>query len=156
YSNSSHNPPTTVPIDFIFNDGNGLPGGQAQGTGSGVTTATVNVRVAQVDDAPALSNVASAQVYGVGSSGVILSPGLVVSDVDATPPSNLTGIASAEVKISDFAAGDLLSVALATSVGFFIVDDGSGPVVTNVSVTSNANGDLVLGGTDTIRHYQDV
>ena len=57
---------------------------------------------------------------------------------------------------SGFFAGDQLFVNLPTSGGFFIVDDGSGPVVTNISVTSNAAGTMVLGGTDTTQHYQDV
>ena len=90
YANGSHNPPTSVSIDFIFDDGNGSPGGQAQGTGSGATTATVNVQVTQVDDAPALSNVALTQTYATGTAGVTLSPALHVSDPDATPPSTLT------------------------------------------------------------------
>ena len=157
YSNSSVNPALTVPIDFIFNDGDGLAGGQDQGTGSGVAIATVNVQVTQVDDAPALLNVASTQVYAAGSSGVILSPTLQVTDPDATPPSTLTGIASATISItSGLAAGDQLFVDLPTSGGFFIVDDGAGPVVTNIDIVSNAGGVLTLSGTDTTQHYQDV
>jgi hypothetical protein len=157
YGNVSDNPPTTVPIDFIFNDGNGLPGGQAQGTGAGVTTATVNVQVTQVDDAPVLLNVAPGAAYTIGSAGVILSSALGVFDIDATPPSTLTGIASATIKIeTGFFAGDQLFVNLPTSGGFFIVDDGGGPVVTNISVASNALGQLVLTGQDSVGHYQAV
>jgi len=55
-----------------------------------------------------------------------------------------------------YLAGDELFVNLPTSGGFFIVDDGSGPVVTSISVQSNLNGDLALTGTDTVQHYQDV
>src|SRR4029077_5472609 len=66
------------------------------------------------------------------------------------------GIASATIKIeSGFFAGDQLFVNLPTSGGFFIVDDG-GPVVTNISVASNALGQMVLSGTDTTLHYQLV
>ena len=157
YFNGSDNPPTTVPIDFIFDDGNGQPGGQPQGTGAGVTTATINVQVTQVDDAPALLNVALTQGYTVGSAGVMISPALQVFDPDATPPSTLIGISGGTVKIaSGFLASDQLFVNLATSGGFFIVDDGSGPVVTNIAVASNAGGVLTLSGTDTTQHYQDV
>ena len=63
YSNASDNPPASVQIDFIFNDGNGQPGGQDQGTGTGISTATVNVQITQVDDAPVLLNVAPAEIY---------------------------------------------------------------------------------------------
>ena len=157
YSNASDNPSTSVPIDFIFNDGNGQPSGQAQGTGSGVTTATVDVHVTQVDDAPLLSNVAPLAIYSAGSFGVGLSPTLAVFDVDAVAPSTLTGIASATMSISHgLLAGDQLFVNLPTSGGFFIVDDGAGPVVTNIDIVSNAGGVLTLSGTDTTQHYQDV
>ncbi|HEY2248453.1 MAG TPA: DUF4347 domain-containing protein [Bradyrhizobium sp.] len=157
YSNASDNPPASVPIDFIFNDGNGQPGGQDQGTGTGVSTATINVQVAQADDAPTLLNVAPTQGYVVGSSGVTLSPALVVFDPDATPPSPLTGIANTRVAITGgFQPTDQLFVKLPTSGGFFIVDDGSGPVVTNIAVAGNAGGVLTLSGTDTTQHYQLV
>src|SRR5262249_26147833 len=38
----------------------------------------------------------------------------------------------------------------------FIVDDGSGPVVTNITIQYNALGKLLLAGADTPQHYQDV
>ena len=157
YSDSSDNPALMVSIDFIFNDGNGQPGGQDQGTGAGVATATVNVHVTQVDDPPTLLNVAPTQVYEVGTASVTLSPALQVFDPDATPPSTLTGIAGATIGItSGLLAGDQLFVTLPTSGGFFIVDDGSGPVVTNIAVASDAGGVLTLSGTDTTQHYQEV
>jgi hypothetical protein len=95
--------------------------------------------------------------YVIGNTGVVLSSGLQVFDIDATPPSTLQGIHTATVSISSgFFAGDQLFVDLPTSGGFFIVDEGSGPVVTNISVTSNAAGTMVLGGTDTTLRYQLV
>jgi hypothetical protein len=159
YSNGSDNPPTSVQIDFTFSDGNGQPGGQAQGTGASPGTAigSFTVNITQVDDAPVLINVAPSASYSPGSAGVVLSSALGVFDVDATPPSTLQGIHNATVSISNgFFAGDQLFVNLPTSGGFFIVDDGSGPVVTNISVTSNVAGTMVLGGTDTTLHYQLV
>ena len=152
YFNGSDNPPSTVPVDFIFNDGNGEPGGQPQGTGTGVTTATINVQVTQVDDAPVLLNVAPTQGYAVGSTGVIISPALQVFDPDAAPPSPLPGIVSATVSIaSGFQPTDSLFVNLSTSGGHFIVDNGSGPVVTNIVVAGNAAGVLTLTGLDSPR-----
>ncbi|MGB9366363.1 MAG: FG-GAP-like repeat-containing protein [Xanthobacteraceae bacterium] len=157
YANVSDNPPTSVQVDFTFNDGNGQPSGQPQGTGPGTTVGSFTVNITQVDDAPVLLNVAQGAAYGIGSPGVVLSSTLGVFDIDATPPSTLTGIASATIKIeSGFFAGDQLFVNLPTSGGFFIVDDGGGPVVTNISVASNALGQLVLTGTDTTLHYQLV
>jgi hypothetical protein len=159
YANISDNPPTSAQIDFTFTDGNGDPLGQPQGAGAtpGTTTRSFTVNITQVDDAPVLLNVAPGAAYSPGSSGVVLSPALNVFDVDATPPSTLVGIASATIKIaSGFFAGDELFVNLPTSGGFFIVDDGTGPIVTNISVTSNAGGTLTLGGTDTTLHYQLV
>jgi hypothetical protein len=159
YANVSDNPPTSVQIDSTFSDGNGQPGGQSQGTGAtpGTAIGSFTVNIAQVDDAPVLLNVAPTASYTAGSAGVVLSSGLNVVDVDATPPSTLTGIANATVKIeSGFFAGDQLFVNLATSGGFFIVDDGGGPVVTNISVLSNVAGTMVLSGTDTPLHYQLV
>jgi subtilisin-like proprotein convertase family protein len=156
YSNTSDNPPATVQVDFTFDDGSGQPGGQPQGTGTGVTTASVTVNITQVDDAPVLLNVAPTAAYAIGSTGVLLSNTLVVFDADATPPSTLIGIDHAQVKITNFVLGDELKVNLPTSGGFFIVDDGSGPIVTNISVQSNASGILILGGQDTTAHYQAV
>jgi hypothetical protein len=162
YSNASENPPATVPVDFIFDDGNGEPGGQPQGAGGpGVTTATLNVQVTQVDDPPALLNVAVAATYSIGSAGAVLSNALQVFDPDAAPPSPNPGLVSATVTITaGFLAGDQLFVNLPTFGGFFLTDDDDNPntpaIVTNISVTSNAGGQLVLGGQDSVLHYQEV
>src|SRR3954452_9280386 len=58
YANASDNPPASITIDFTFNDGNGLPGGQDQGSGPGSTTASVTVNTTATNDAPLLINVA--------------------------------------------------------------------------------------------------
>jgi 6-phosphogluconolactonase (cycloisomerase 2 family) len=160
YSNVSDNPPATVPVDFIFDDGNGQPGGQPQGTGSGVTTATVNVQVTQIDDAPALLNVAVAATYSIGSAGAILSPGLQAFDPDAAPPSPIK-LASATITIaSGFLAGDQLFVNLPTDgSGHFITPDTG---TTDIVVQSNAGGQLVLSGSgdptdgQSVLAYQEV
>src|SRR4029079_10293801 len=75
-------------------------------------------------------------------------------DPDATPPSPLTGLASATIQIeSGFFAGDEPFVNLATSSGFFVTPDSD---TTNISVQSNVAGTLILSGSDTVAHYQSV
>ena len=158
YSNAGDNPPASLQIDYTFSDANGVVGGQPQGGGPtpGIGVGSITVGITQIDDAPSLLNVAPAAAYTLGTSGVAVSPGLSVFDPDATPPSPLTGIANATVKIqAGFFAGDQLFVNLPTSGGFFIVDDG-GPIVTNISIQSNVLGQLVLSGNDTVPHYQAV
>ena len=159
YANASDNPEASVQIDWNFSDGNGHPGGQAQGTGPtpGLATGSVIVDITQVDDAPVLLNVAVSAAYAPGSSGSVLSSGLQVFDVDATPPSPNVGLASATVKIAvGFLAGDELFVNLPTAGGFFRLDDDNGLVTTNISVQSNVLGMLILSGNDTVSHYQSV
>ena len=157
YTNVGENPPASLQINFTFSDGNGQPGGQAQGSGAtpGTATGSFTVNITQVDDAPVLLNVAPSAAYTLGLPGVVLSSSLQVFDPDATPPSPLTGLASATIKIeSGFFAGDELFVNLPTSGGFFVVDDGSGPATTNISVLSNVAGTLILSGNDTVTRYR--
>jgi hypothetical protein len=155
YQNTSDNPPASVQIDFTFNDGNGQPGGQAQGSGPtpGIGTGSITVAITQVDDPPQLVNVAVTASYAPGSAGAVLSPTLGVFDPDATPPSPLQGIHSGTVQIaSGLLAGDELFVNLASSGGHFVTPDN---VTTNISA-SYAAGTLTLSGTDTVSDYQSV
>ncbi len=154
YLNTSDNPQASAPIDFIFNDGNGKPGGQDQGSGgAGSTTHTITVQITQVDDAPVLSNVATTAAYSPGSAGAVLSTANVISDPDATAPSPITGIHSATVQIaSGFFGGDELFVNLPSSGGHFLTADGD---PTNIS-ESYAAGTLTLSGQDSIQHYQQI
>ncbi|TMJ01411.1 MAG: hypothetical protein E6G97_16135 [Alphaproteobacteria bacterium] len=156
YANVSDNPPTSVQIAFALSDGNGVPGGQDQGSGAtpGIATGTFTVTITQVDDAPVLVSVAPSASYAIGSPGVTLSAGLGVFDPDATPPSLLTGIANATVKIqSGLLAGDQLFVNLTTDGGgHFITPD---LVATGIS-GSYVAGTLTLTGNDSVSHYQSV
>ena len=148
YADTSDNPPASVQIDYTFNDGDGDPGAE------GIATGSVTVDITQVDDPPVLINVAPTAAYSPGSPGAVLSPALGVFDPDATPPSPLTGLASATIKIaSGFFAGDELFVNLATSGGHFVTPDGE---ITNISVQSNVLGTLILSGNDTVSRYQSV
>jgi len=155
YANTSDNPPASVTIDFTFNDGNGLPGGQDQGTGSGSTTGSVTVNIAQIDDVPLLISVAPSSAYAIATPGAVLSPGLGVFDADATPPSPLTGLINATVQItSGFLAGDQLFVNLATdaNTGHFTTPDGD---ITGISA-SYSSGTLTLSGASTTQDYRAV
>jgi large repetitive protein len=155
YQDTSDNPPASAQIDFTFSDGNGQPGGQAQGSGAtpGVATGSITVQITQVDDPPVLSNVATSAAYSPGSPGALLSTANVITDPDATPPSPITGIHSATVQIaSGFFAGDELFVNLQSSGGHFLTAD-SDP--TNISAVYAA-GTLTLSGQDSISHYQQI
>jgi hypothetical protein len=159
YQNTSDNPPASALIDFRFDDGNGEIGGQAQGSGgAGITTASVTVAITQINDRPFLGNVSAGAAYSPGSAGVVLSPGLLVNDLDATPPSPNVGIQDAVVTIAGgYLPGDQLFVNLPTDGGgHFIVDDGSGPRSSNITVGSNSFGRLVLVGQDNTLDYQLV
>ena len=157
YTNTSDNPPASVVIDFTFSDGNGQPGGQDQGAGAspGTATGSVTVEITQVNDAPVLVNVAPAAAYGIGTAGTLLSPALGVFDVDATPPSPLTGLNSATISIANgFIATDQLFVNLTDDgSGHFITSDGE---TTSITVQSNASGTLMLVGQDTLSHWQSI
>ncbi len=159
YANAGDNPPATLQIDATLSDGNGQPGGQAQGSGAapGTATGSFTVNITQIDDAPFLLNVAVAASYRWAVAGWWCRRRSSAGDPDAVPPSPLTGLANATIKIeTGFFAGDQLFVNLPTSGGFFIVDDGGGPVVTNISVLSNVAGTMILSGQDTTGHYQSV
>ena len=160
YTNVSEDPPASVQIDFTFSDGNGQPGGQAQGAGAspGTVIGSFNVNITQINDRPELADVALNASYTIGAPGTLLSPTLAVIDVDSNQQGGLApdAIVNAVVKIQDFFLGDQLFVNLPTSGGFFVVDDGGGPVVTNISVQSNSLGQLVLSGNDTPGHYRLV
>ena len=97
---------------------------------------------------------APSAAYGVGTAGTLLSPALGVFDLDATPPSPLTGLSSATITIANgFLATDQLFVNLLTGSGHFITPDGE---VTNIAVQNNASGTLVLAGQDTLAHWQSI
>ena len=115
----------------------------------------MTVEITQVNDAPVLVNVAPAAAYGIGTAGALLSPALGVFDVDATPPSPLTGLNSATISIANgFIATDQLFVNL--------TDDRQRPFhhpdgeTTNITVQSNASGTLTLVGQDTLPHWQSI
>src|ERR1044072_3588968 len=155
YANTNDTPPASVTIDFTFDDGNGLPGGQDQGAGPtpGTTTGSVTVSITPTNDAPRLINVAPSATYVSETSGVVLSSGLGVFDPD--PPSPTTAIAGTTIQIaSGFLAGDQLFVNLALDGnGHFITPDLDS---TNIAIQSSAGGTLTLSGQDSLSHYQSV
>ena len=149
YANTNDIPPTSVTIDFTFDDGNEQPGGQDQGTGAGTTTSSVTVNITPTNDAPVLINVAPSAAYVIGTSGAVLSSGVGAFDADST------SLAGATVQIaSGFLAGDQLFVNLATDVstGRLKTPDG---VVTGISA-SYALGTLTLSGSSSFQDYQAV
>jgi len=83
----------TISIDVIASDGLG-----------GTVTDTFNIVVANVNDAPSLVSANGISYYTENDTGVVLNPDLVITDPDSPTFSGAT------VTISDFVAGDVLSV----------------------------------------------
>ena len=127
YVNTSDNPSTvTRTVTFTANDG-----GAANNLGS----ASRNIAITAVNDAPVVTATAAALVYTENQAATSVDPGLTVTDVDST---NLTG---ATVSIgTGFATGqDVLAF---TNQG-------------GITGTYNATtGVLTLSGTATVATYQ--
>jgi hypothetical protein len=104
-------------------------------------TASVNVTVTAINDAPVFDGVPVAAGYSSGP-GVILAPGLTISDVD----SSTLNSATVQISAGAFAAhGDVLAVSAADLAG------------TNIVASYNAATEtLTLSGTDTLAHYSQV
>jgi hypothetical protein len=100
-------------------------------------TATSNVTVVGVDQAPVLAGAGNTVTFTQGGGPVAASSGITVSDVDSL------NLASATVSIgTGFFAGDTLAAAT------------SG---TTITASYNAGtGVLSLSGSDTVAHYQQV
>jgi VCBS repeat-containing protein len=99
-------------------------------------TALTTVHVAAVNDAPVLASVDATAAYTEDDAATVLSSTLTVSD-----PDNAT-LASATVHINNAVFGDVLGFSTA-----------------GTSITGSydpANATLVLSGSDTLAHYQQV
>ncbi|WP_434091843.1 Ig-like domain-containing protein [Pseudomonas subflava] len=121
------------------------------------TTNTVTVTVVAVNDAPTLSPANSNTSYTEGGSAVVLSGSLTLADVDSTT------FQGATVTVSDFRAGDVLSVGAPN--GFTVsYDSGTGVLTLSGggslaslqaalrSITySSTSDDPTAGGTDATR-----
>ncbi|MFK7889574.1 MAG: DUF4347 domain-containing protein, partial [Granulosicoccus sp.] len=80
YSNSSDEPPSSVQIDWTFNDGNtGAQGSSGSLTANGDTTTTITA----VNDAPALTATAVNPTFVEGASAVILYSAAAASTIEA-------------------------------------------------------------------------
>jgi Cadherin domain/FG-GAP-like repeat len=127
YANGSASPPGSVTIDFNFSDGSASP---AFGSITVAITATS-------DTPPVLTSVESNALYQPGTGGALLSPQLSVADDTSST------LASAEVRITDPAAGDVLFVGTFTS--------GFGGITWNYS-----GGVLSFNGTGSLNDYQQL
>jgi len=125
YVNTSENPNTAArTVSFVVNDGN-----------ANSNTASRNITVTAVNDAPVVTATAAALAYTENQAATAVDTGLTVSDVDST---NLT---SATVSISaNFASGqDVLA---------FVNQNG---ITGSYNATS---GVLTLTGSATVANYQ--
>src|SRR5438876_2229604 len=102
---------------------------------------------------PFLNSVASVATYAPGSSGAVLSAGLVAGDSASATFQNAT------VQIAaGYRPGDELFVGLPTDgSGHFILDAGTaGAHTTNITVDNSGLGRLALTGVDATMDYQRV
>jgi hypothetical protein len=123
YANSSEAPPASVQINYTFDNGE-----QAAGS--------ITVAITTSDDPPAIDQLDGSATYTPGSTGVILSPGIIISDIDSPTLSQAT----VTIEASGFDAADLLSA-----------DAGA----TGISV-NYASGVLTLSGPATLEQYRQV
>ena len=73
YGYGGEAPPPTAGIDYAFNDGQ-----------SPVALGSITVTLVGENDPPSLDSVAPAAAYRPGSPGAVLSPSLVINDLDST------------------------------------------------------------------------
>jgi hypothetical protein len=122
YSNSSEAPPASVQISYTFDNGE-------QATGS------ITVAITAANDQPSIDQLNGSAIYTPGSAAVVLSPAVVISDIDSPMLSQAT------VTITNgFDAGDILSA-----------DAGSAGINVNY-----APGVLTLSGAATLEQYREV
>jgi hypothetical protein len=138
-TNNNNGTVTYMPeTDYFGTDTFTYTANSATGTAE---TATVNVTVAAVKDAPVLHDVPAGAVFANGPA-VILAPALTITDVDNTT------LASATVHVSAgafTAHNDVLSVSAGGLAG------------TSISASYNAATEtLTLSGTDTLAHYNQA
>src|SRR3954469_14196716 len=84
YGYGGEAPPPTAKIDYAFDDGQ-----------SPVATGSITVTLVGENDPPSLDSVAPVAAYRPGSPGAVLSPSLVINDLDSTT------LAGAVVRIVD-------------------------------------------------------
>lgn len=109
----------------------------SDGTLFATSGTTASLTINAVNDAPVLSTVAASASYTENASAVVLSPALVLTDVDSTT------MAAAAVSIS---AGGVTGDALAANA-------------TGTSISASYNSGtriLTLSGTDSVANYQAV
>jgi hypothetical protein len=126
YSNSSQDPDTTSRgVDFAANDG-----------ATASNTATRNVDMTALNDAPVLTAGGGTAAFTEGGAPVVVDPGLLVTDVDDT------NLASATVTITNLldSGAELLA---ASTAGTSITAVYAAPTLT-------------LTGSDTLANYRQV
>ena len=95
YANSSTNPSTaTRTVSFVANDGRRTS-----------NTATRNIAVAAVNDAPVVAMTASALAYTEGKSATAIDAGLTVTDADSAQPVERHGQRSPPIRSGQDVAG---------------------------------------------------
>ena len=85
YSNTNQAPPSSVQIDWTFNDSNEAAESDPQGTGSSLTaTGSTTVNITAVNDAPVISGGPDSVGLTETNAGLTSTGELTVTDVDTT------------------------------------------------------------------------
>jgi hypothetical protein len=122
YANASESPPASVQIDYTFDNGE-------QATGS------ITVAITVSDDPPSIDQLNGSALYVPGSSGVVLSPGIVISDIDSPTLSQATVTITSGLDADDVLSADVGTTGIAANY---------------------AAGVLTLSGTATVEQYRQV
>lgn len=160
YRNVSDTPPSSVQIDWIFNDGNT----GAQGTGGALTVlGATTVKIVATNDAPVL--VTPPGIYytdtAFDDSFATVTGKLNASDVDNTVLTYgiIGGVANGNGTISKAGAYGLLTVTKATGAYSFVANDAALEALTvNAALdftVSVSDGSLVTSKTLTVNVSQD-
>jgi VCBS repeat-containing protein len=139
YGYGGEAPPPTAQIDYAFDDGQ-----------SPVATGSITVTLVGENDPPSLDSLTPTAAYRPGSPGVVLSPSLVINDLDSTT------LAGAVVQIVDRPDEPLIPE---TSTDTPDADDvlSADPGATGIDVLYNpATHALTLSGTATLDQYRQV
>ncbi|MEM7405851.1 MAG: DUF4347 domain-containing protein [Pseudomonadota bacterium] len=108
YENSSDDPPASVTLDYVINDGNVT----AQGSGGALTgTGSVTIAINQINDAPVFANLAGdAVTFTENGSAVLLDNGGDLTITDPDSPDFDGGVLTVSVVGGADTTEDLLGV----------------------------------------------
>jgi uncharacterized delta-60 repeat protein len=144
YSNTSDTPPTSVQINWSFNDVNG----GAQGTGGmGIGTGSTTVNITAVNDAPSATNLSAAEAYTEDTALNLTN--IVISDVDSATVTATLTLSNAAAGSLNTATSGLVTSTYNAGTGVWSASGAIADVNTllaglTFTPTANFNGDFTI------------